>query len=179
MTMGEFLEINPHLHACDFDAKFRSTYLGQAHLAGTGPAGKTCRECIYWHLWNQGRPAPPRSLRQDEQGARGPVEEGQVQRADAAQGEPAHPAHRQGLPAVRAERQPAARGEVDAMNPYVPHTLRHGARRAQASNAPAGSRQGEQRNRPSDCSPIWFGAIVLGVFALASMVLNALPWALS
>ena len=24
------------------------TYAGQAHFAGTGPAGKTCRECLFW-----------------------------------------------------------------------------------------------------------------------------------
>lgn len=26
------------------------TYLGQAHIAGTGPQGKTCRECVFWHI---------------------------------------------------------------------------------------------------------------------------------
>ncbi|MCP1558600.1 UNVERIFIED_ORG: hypothetical protein M2438_002687 [Methylobacterium sp. SuP10 SLI 274] len=24
------------------------THVGQAHLAGTGPAGRTCRECVRW-----------------------------------------------------------------------------------------------------------------------------------
>jgi hypothetical protein len=59
--------------------------------------------------------------------------------------------------------------------PFAPRHLRHGASRAQASNAPAGSRQGGGPTRPGS-SPIWFGAIVLGVFALASMLMGALPY---
>jgi hypothetical protein len=61
------------------------------------------------------------------------------------------------------------------MKPFTPHHLRHGASRAQASNAPAGSRQGDGPTRPGP-SPIWFGAIVLGVFGLVSMLLGALPY---
>ncbi len=31
--------------------KARATWPGMAHFAGTGPKGRTCRECIYWdHL---------------------------------------------------------------------------------------------------------------------------------
>lgn len=26
----------------------RETHDGQAHLAGTGPSGRTCRECVHW-----------------------------------------------------------------------------------------------------------------------------------
>lgn len=26
----------------------RATYPGMAHFAGTGPKGKTCRECVFW-----------------------------------------------------------------------------------------------------------------------------------
>jgi len=110
--MGDFIQITEHLHACDFDERFRNTYLGQAHLAGTGPTNKTCRECRFWHVMEQYRAAPPRVLRQDEQGSPRPTEKGEVQRADPRQGEPAHPALRQRLPAVRAGRQPAVRGEA-------------------------------------------------------------------
>lgn len=36
------------LHETQHDAKFRGTHLGQAHVAGSGPAGKTCRECSFY-----------------------------------------------------------------------------------------------------------------------------------
>ena len=39
---------SPHLTRGPDDAKYAATHLGQAHIAGTGPAGKTCRECIHW-----------------------------------------------------------------------------------------------------------------------------------
>ena len=29
------------------------TFLGQAHIAGTGPEGRTCRECAFWHHWTR------------------------------------------------------------------------------------------------------------------------------
>lgn len=29
-------------------AQARQTHVGQAHFGGSGPAGKTCRECISW-----------------------------------------------------------------------------------------------------------------------------------
>lgn len=32
----------------EVDALASHTYAGQAHLAGTGPAGKTCRECEHF-----------------------------------------------------------------------------------------------------------------------------------
>jgi hypothetical protein len=31
-------------------ARVRATVPGMAHFAGTGPEGKTCRECIEWTL---------------------------------------------------------------------------------------------------------------------------------
>jgi hypothetical protein len=59
------------LHDADFDAALRQTYLGQAHIAGTGPEGKTCRECKWWgklktdKIANPGYYAePPRHLKQ-------------------------------------------------------------------------------------------------------------------
>lgn len=39
---------SPFLHRCEFDAKIERTHLGQAHLAGTGPKGTTCRECAFF-----------------------------------------------------------------------------------------------------------------------------------
>lgn len=39
---------SPFLHDCDFDARIKRTHLGQAHFAGTGPEGKTCRECVHF-----------------------------------------------------------------------------------------------------------------------------------
>ena len=32
-----------------FDDGIAKTFLGQAHIAGTGPDGMTCRECTFWH----------------------------------------------------------------------------------------------------------------------------------
>jgi len=48
--MGEFLEFGEHMTKANFDEKLRQTYIGQAHIAGTGPEGKTCRECIFFKL---------------------------------------------------------------------------------------------------------------------------------
>ena len=33
--------------------RLRRTHLGQAHIAGTGPDGRTCRDCRFWHLWKR------------------------------------------------------------------------------------------------------------------------------
>lgn len=39
-----------------------ATHEGMAHFAGTGPAGRTCRECIHWDKGNRNngwlQPAP-------------------------------------------------------------------------------------------------------------------------
>ena len=48
--MPEHLVFSEHLTGAPFDSPIRETYLGQAHIAGTGPAGTTCRECIFWDL---------------------------------------------------------------------------------------------------------------------------------
>lgn len=53
------LELNPYLHPADYDGPLKETYLGMAHIAGTGPAGVTCRECRYWHLTEKGKPVSP------------------------------------------------------------------------------------------------------------------------
>lgn len=41
---------SPHRTMKDSMRPINSTHLGQAHIAGTGPEGRTCRECIKWHL---------------------------------------------------------------------------------------------------------------------------------
>lgn len=53
----EHLLFSDHLTAADFDHPIRETYLGQAHIAGTGPEGKTCRECTHWHKWKYSKSA--------------------------------------------------------------------------------------------------------------------------
>lgn len=40
--------IQDHLTAAPADAMARASYPGMAHFAGTGPRGKTCRECMFW-----------------------------------------------------------------------------------------------------------------------------------
>lgn len=47
----EHLMFSDHLTEAKFDTPIRETFLGQAHIAGTGPEGKTCRECEHWHQW--------------------------------------------------------------------------------------------------------------------------------
>ncbi|HEX2554216.1 MAG TPA: hypothetical protein VHL98_10970 [Microvirga sp.] len=32
----------------DVIRRARGTHVGMAHFAGTGPAGRTCRECVFW-----------------------------------------------------------------------------------------------------------------------------------
>lgn len=45
------LTINPqHTSFGDIDAKARQTHKGMAHFAGTGPARRTCRECLSWQF---------------------------------------------------------------------------------------------------------------------------------
>lgn len=67
MHGADHIENLKGLTSAPHDAAIRATYLGQAHIAGTGPEGKTCRECIFWHAWTrvkvgkeyESRPAPP------------------------------------------------------------------------------------------------------------------------
>lgn len=40
--------IQDHLTSSPVDRLARQTYPGMAHFAGTGPAPKTCRECIHF-----------------------------------------------------------------------------------------------------------------------------------
>lgn len=41
--------IQDHLTSGPVDTLARATHPGMAHFAGTGPALKTCRECIFWN----------------------------------------------------------------------------------------------------------------------------------
>jgi hypothetical protein len=49
--MPDHLELTRHRTRSEFDARIEQTYLGQAHIAGTGPPGTTCRQCVFWHAW--------------------------------------------------------------------------------------------------------------------------------
>jgi hypothetical protein len=40
--------ISDHLTEAPHDRAARATHPGMAHFAGTGPHGKTCRECSFW-----------------------------------------------------------------------------------------------------------------------------------
>ena len=46
--MADLLDFDKHLHQLPHDAAFGQTYKGQAHIAGSGPHGKTCRQCVYF-----------------------------------------------------------------------------------------------------------------------------------
>jgi hypothetical protein len=46
----------PGLHLTEADTRLQSTHLGQAHIAGTGPAGATCRECRFYAMNRKGWP---------------------------------------------------------------------------------------------------------------------------
>ncbi|NML93763.1 hypothetical protein [Novosphingobium olei] len=57
--MADHLEFGAGLTKADYDQPFRDTFLGQAHIAGTGPAGATCRECKFWRVMGRDGPAIP------------------------------------------------------------------------------------------------------------------------
>lgn len=43
--MAQHLLFSEHMTAKEVHLPIAETYLGQAHIAGTGPEGRTCREC--------------------------------------------------------------------------------------------------------------------------------------
>lgn len=48
--MPTLLDFNNHMtrgHG-ELEDSLRATHAGMAHFAGSGPAGKTCRECVFW-----------------------------------------------------------------------------------------------------------------------------------
>lgn len=47
------INVSPRLKDDGSHAAIAATHLGQAHLAGTGPQGKTCSDCAFWHLWKR------------------------------------------------------------------------------------------------------------------------------
>ncbi|WP_391564585.1 hypothetical protein [Sinorhizobium meliloti] len=51
--MAEHLLFSQNLKGNEAHKPISETFLGQAHIAGTGPEGKTCRECIFWHVWKE------------------------------------------------------------------------------------------------------------------------------
>jgi hypothetical protein len=46
--MAVTLKIGEHLTRDRYSDAAAVTYTGQAHFAGSGPRGKTCRECFFW-----------------------------------------------------------------------------------------------------------------------------------
>lgn len=48
--MSLHLEFGKGLTGNEAHSAVAKTYLGQAHIAGTGPEGKTFRECVFWHI---------------------------------------------------------------------------------------------------------------------------------
>lgn len=48
--MAEHLLFSEGLKPFPGHSAIHETFLGQAHIAGTGPEGKTCRECVFWCL---------------------------------------------------------------------------------------------------------------------------------
>ena len=46
--MTGLLKLTPRLTRDPVRDAASTTYQGMAHFAGTGPAGKTCRECRFW-----------------------------------------------------------------------------------------------------------------------------------
>jgi hypothetical protein len=40
--------LQDHLTAAPVDVLARASHAGMAHFAGTGPAGETCRDCLFW-----------------------------------------------------------------------------------------------------------------------------------
>jgi hypothetical protein len=48
MTAPRKLSFGAHLTQDELNHPAARTYIGQAHFAGSGPAGKTCRECCFW-----------------------------------------------------------------------------------------------------------------------------------
>lgn len=106
--MRDHIEVNRHLKALPEHAALCATFLGQAHIAGTGPAGKTCRECALWgvkHYNKQGGGLhpKPRPFRGQQQGAARRPQARPVQLRDPRQGRAAHPTSRPRLPLLPAE----------------------------------------------------------------------------
>ncbi len=46
--MADHIALTPHLTREPNHDALVATFIGQAHIAGTGPEGATCRECRFW-----------------------------------------------------------------------------------------------------------------------------------
>lgn len=47
------IEVSPNLKPEASHVAIGATHIGQAHIAGTGPAGRTCEQCALWHNWKK------------------------------------------------------------------------------------------------------------------------------
>lgn len=56
--MPEHLLFSEHMTPHPCDGPIKETFLGQAHIAGTGPEGTTCRECVFWHKHKHTKDGP-------------------------------------------------------------------------------------------------------------------------
>ena len=52
------VHVNERLTRGNMDDLIAQTFIGQAHIAGTGPEGTTCRECRFWHKWDSANGSP-------------------------------------------------------------------------------------------------------------------------
>lgn len=57
--MSDHLVLDKSLHEAGFEERVRGTFLGQAHFAGSGPSGTSCRECEHWGVKLYPRDAEP------------------------------------------------------------------------------------------------------------------------
>ena len=52
--MAAHVHVDTNLHPAGFEDRLAKSYLGQAHIAGTGPTGTTCRGCWHWQYEKEG-----------------------------------------------------------------------------------------------------------------------------
>lgn len=46
--MAKTLKFGDHLTGASYDSSFRKTFVGMAHIAGTGPDGAMCLGCVFF-----------------------------------------------------------------------------------------------------------------------------------
>ncbi len=46
----DHMQLTQHMTRIGYEEAIERTYLGQAHIAGTGPEGTTCRHCAFWKM---------------------------------------------------------------------------------------------------------------------------------
>jgi hypothetical protein len=60
MTRAKRLSVTPSLtagYAPEIEHQLRTSYVGMAHFANSGPFGRVCGECIHYGCWIQHRSA--------------------------------------------------------------------------------------------------------------------------